>query len=850
MSDKAKRLFVESIIQADSWVAVMTIAEEHRQLLGVSHSRDLSEIFEQLSEQYRDDKELQEKITRRHRFIDEAAQSGIRQTFVNLEEFKRITAFVTAPWGTIPGVASASKMELHAQLLDYESEKILQFMIEFAEETENAFLRDYLSELQKFLRCCREYGLEKAFTDLLPSPEITEKVVDFSTAQDLPDMLNILAEYEETLFRASAEIALESFCFNAISEGETGLFKLFTARRDLLILCRTQGTTEGVANWLRSQLLIACLQLLDEPEGGPSEVVELLRANSTLIDEKFVETLDAWAKEIIRALSLPERAKLLKLLLTFGQLVTLSSITDNMDRFSISIKTLQLAEDFYSKRQHPEMWAEIQCRLGDAHRLRQRDNMEGAFQAYQGDTESAVKYYHNALKIIGKNKLPELWAGIQLLLGVAFQNRVFGNAEENFDRGISYIKESLRIYTKSTHPVDYTVAHAALGGIFRQRSKGNRLRNFQRAVEHFSESLKISIQLKDAHQVALIHHELGTTYGDLIKAESTENSDAAIYHYAESLKFFSKDAFPFMWASLHHNLGFIFVQKTAMGGVDYNGLAESHFKSALEVFSPSTYPHHCSKSAANLGAIYALQRNWQAAYEAYEIAIEASETVYNSLIARPDQEGELELITELYSGFINACAHLAEHPQYRKKGLEMAESGRARIFLEQVSLSNSSRSEGADQSWSRREEELLAELRKSEKSLLWMDSYFRAHDKKRESYMGDMTTVAFKHHADLKREYREHLEQLERNSADSQQGHESRPLNSLTWNDIREFSDRLGEKEGLVEFYVTPEAIVAFVLRKSVEAPDVVRIPLNQERLNERYLMSYRQDILLSQAAS
>ena len=72
------------------------------------------------------------------------------------------------------------------------------------------------------------------------------------------------------------------------------------------------------------------------------------------------------------------------------------------------------------------------------------------------------------------------------------------------------------------------------------------------------------------------------------------------------------------------------------------------YRQALDVYRPSTTPDRCCRTAQKLGDVLFEQEHWAAAAETYDLAIQAAEQIYRSVLLRSSQQDALAGVGDLY----------------------------------------------------------------------------------------------------------------------------------------------------------------------------------------------------------
>ncbi|WP_161977798.1 CHAT domain-containing protein [Dictyobacter kobayashii] len=124
---------------------------------------------------------------------------------------------------------------------------------------------------------------------------------------------------------------------------------------------------------------------------------------------------------------------------------------------------------------------------------------------------------------------------------------------------------------------------------------------------------------------AFLQHNLGVAYTDRIAGERAENLERAIACQHEALRVQTFDVFPLDYADTSNDLGSIYRQRI-MGGQDENlAQAITCYREALRIYTLEAFPRKSHEVRLNIAETEAQRGNWEAAQQAYMIALEAED---------------------------------------------------------------------------------------------------------------------------------------------------------------------------------------------------------------------------------
>jgi CHAT domain-containing protein/tetratricopeptide (TPR) repeat protein len=310
--------------------------------------------------------------------------------------------------------------------------------------------------------------------------------------------------------------------------------------------------------------------------------------------------------------------------------------------------------------------------------------------------EQAIFHYSKALEIYTLDSYPKDWAMIQNNLGEIYRERIKGDPSDNIETAIRYFNESLKVYKKNILPFEWAGAHNNLAITYSNYIRKERADDIERSIGHAKKALAVYKKNDFQEQWAMVQHNLGILYSDRIKGDHTRNKEQAIEHLKNALKARTTETFPDHWAMTQHSLGRIFFERIK-GDRDKNIIQSCrHYNDALKVFHPDTHPEYCRNTALRLGHIYFSQRKWSHAYNAYKIAMEAGEILYQSGISEESRSHQTTENKDLYGNASFAIAQMGNPME----ALLTLERGKTRLLAEALHLKVARPNNVPDEVWS------------------------------------------------------------------------------------------------------------------------------------------------------
>ena len=193
------------------------------------------------------------------------------------------------------------------------------------------------------------------------------------------------------------------------------------------------------------------------------------------------------------------------------------------------------------------------------------------------DMPRRIRLCRQALNLVDRRQVPDLWAALQGMLGSSLARNMRGERAENLEQAIQHFKSALEVRTRAEFPEQWAGIQNNLANAYADRIRGERAENLEQAIRHFGQALAVYTRADLPEQWALTQHDLAQAYADRIRGKRGENIRRAIHH----------------------------------------------FEQALEVHTCAELPAEHGRTQRDLGDLYFGQGEWAAAETAYAAAIAA-----------------------------------------------------------------------------------------------------------------------------------------------------------------------------------------------------------------------------------
>lgn len=263
------------------------------------------------------------------------------------------------------------------------------------------------------------------------------------------------------------------------------------------------------------------------------------------------------------------------------------------------IKLCREALKMISKEKEPEIWAELQndlaCSLLKTPTGQPAENIE-----------EALRHFDEALKVRTRQKYPTEWAIIQDNLGTAYRDRIHSDRAENIEKAIYHYEQALGVRTLQSDPKRWAMSQRNLADAYCVRIRGKRAENLEQAIRYANQALEVFIYVDETFRYnwAQTQNTLGEIYRIRIRGVRKENVEQAVEYFNQALKVHTRDAFPEDWAKLQQNLGVVYIDRVADVRAENIEQAIYHSEQALEIYDLKAFPQAWALVQHNLGNAY------------------------------------------------------------------------------------------------------------------------------------------------------------------------------------------------------------------------------------------------------
>jgi CHAT domain-containing protein len=304
--------------------------------------------------------------------------------------------------------------------------------------------------------------------------------------------------------------------------------------------------------------------------------------------------------------------------------------------------------------------------------------------------------------------------------------------------------------------------------------------------------------------------------------DEISNLEMSIFHYQQALQVRTFESYPYEWAKTQNNLGcayFTYSRKIKEGRAENLNKAILAYKDALKFRTKDNDPLKCLETATNLGNLHYLEKQWQPATEAYNIAIEAVENARLEALNPQSRQEVLSNAIDVFHRIVLAYLHLNQP----EKALEYIERSKGRNLVELMTQKNLHH-QGVSQ-------EIIAQLNELKQRVVNEQIRLQHQSINQNLMRSDNLTPYVQDHSYLK-EYQQDLDNfIAREIKD--------PLFSLTqkvapiaFTEIQALTDT---ETCLLQWYITGEKILAFV----VSAEGEVKVWQSSENDKNQFLDTF-----------
>jgi CHAT domain-containing protein len=474
---------------------------------------------------------------------------------------------------------------------------------------------------------------------------------------------------------------------------------------------------------------------------------------------------------------------------------------EKAENSEVGIRCLESALEVRTREALPQQWAETKNNLGIAY-----------YQRIWGEKaenlEVAIRCYEAALEVRTCSELPIEWAQTQLNLANAYSERIRGKKAENLEKAIIFYKAALMIRTIDAFPEEYAMIKNNLGCVYCDRIYEKKFDNLEAAISCFNAALKVRKIKNFPLEWAETQNNLGTAYDERILGKRANNLELAIRCYKDVLKIYTRSDLPFDWAKTQHNLGNVYSERIVGENRKNFKTAIRHYKAALQVFTRFTFPQNHLLTKFSLGRAYQEGQDFQYSYAAFTDAFDIIEFWRGEIISGSGTEGDKQKLAEewneLYQRMVEVCLELENYTQT----IEYVERSKTRNLVELIFIRDRHTIFPA---------EVVTQLDRLR------DEIASGQYELQNATAEDPTALA------------QHLQQLRQQRNELQDRY--LPLGAGFQFD--QFRLALSERTAIVEFYITTDKLLVFIVTKQTQKPIVLLPDLIDQKKLANWANSY-----------
>ncbi|NER27828.1 MAG: CHAT domain-containing protein [Symploca sp. SIO1C4] len=438
------------------------------------------------------------------------------------------------------------------------------------------------------------------------------------------------------------------------------------------------------------------------------------------------------------------------------------------------------------------------------------------YQRIQGEKaknlETAINHYLKAIKVYNQEVFPIEWAMTKNNLGEAYRERIRGDKAKNLEIAISCYSDALKVYTRAAFSENWAKVQNNLGlahiflHLYGFEIEG--INTLETAIRFYSRALEVRTYEEFPFEWADTQNNLGNAYRVRISGEKINNLKIATHCYLAALKVQTRETDPFGWARLQNNLANVYSDLILKQGTENLEAAICTYSNSLEVYTYEAFPQNYAETLFNIGIAYQDSLDFSSARTAFASTIETikslrDEISYDSFTAE-DKQKLAEEWNELYQRMVEVCLELNNFTE----AIEYIERSKTRNLVELI-LTRDRHTIFPP--------EVVVQLDQLR------DEIASGQYELQNATAEDPTALA------------QHLQQLrqERNELQDQY----LPIGSGF--QFEPFRSSLSDRTAIVEFYITTDKLLVFIITQQSAQPIVLSPDLVDLKKLENWAISY-----------
>lgn len=343
-------------------------------------------------------------------------------------------------------------------------------------------------------------------------------------------------------------------------------------------------------------------------------VYPLLIAKLDKLDESLGDVLcRLWTDELSKLQE--QRHDFVAGILNFSNLIQEFPLGNKAANVEIAIAGYEVIANVFTRDVSAKEWATVQNSLGVAYQNR-------IYGDRQQNVEIALSHFRAALQVRNRKAFPADWVMTQNNMGTAFNQRLKGSKANNIERAIACLEAALPVCVEEGLSEQWAMVQDNLGTVYRERIKGDQAKNLEKAIAVHKAALQVYTPEKFRENWARTQYHLGVAYSGQIRGEPEQNLDMAIAAYKDALQIFTLEMFPKIWAMIQNSLGLVYAERKRDDQQQNSAMAIAAYQSALLVYTRESLPREWSMVQNNLGNAYSDLKNLEQAIVAYQAALQ------------------------------------------------------------------------------------------------------------------------------------------------------------------------------------------------------------------------------------
>jgi CHAT domain-containing protein len=372
----------------------------------------------------------------------------------------------------------------------------------------------------------------------------------------------------------------------------------------------------------------------------------LLRNNVDKLNNTFVSLLKSWTSSILQKITLNAAHELAVDIELFSNFLFGFELGDRAENIEIVMTGYEIAAKIFWDTKSLQNWATTQYNLGNTYCERIRgdkpDNLELAINHYLAalsiqnrdecpkewaltknslgtayleriqeekakNLELGIKCFYEALIVHTQTEFPQYFANIKTNLSEAYRNRILGEKADNLEKSIEFGLAALKVYSYEYFPHDWGTTQINLGNAYAHRIRGNKADNLEKAIHYLSSALKTIKRENFPQEWAKIQNSIGAVYLYSLQGDISTNRETAINYFSDASEIFNRSDFPEVWARIQNSLSLTYTYRIQGDKKEENlEKAICYSLSALEVLNCKVFPQYWAESQQNQGLAYYL----------------------------------------------------------------------------------------------------------------------------------------------------------------------------------------------------------------------------------------------------